>query len=61
MYTFPQFYHELKLQLGQQLAHAQTFDRSFSLALPPRFLIRIHQSVSHCNSRFSERESVVKI
>ena len=26
-YTFPQSLYELKAQLGQQLAHAQTFDR----------------------------------
>jgi hypothetical protein len=26
-YTFPQSLYELKLQLDQQLAHAQTFDR----------------------------------
>ena len=26
-YTFPQSLYELKAQLGQQVAHAQTFDR----------------------------------
>ncbi len=26
MYTFPQSLYEMKSQLGQQLAHAQTFD-----------------------------------
>ncbi len=30
-YTFPQSLYELKAQLGQQLAHAQTFDRGVAL------------------------------
>ena len=32
-YTFPQSLYELKAQLGQQLAHAQTFDRGVTTEL----------------------------
>ena len=32
-YTFPQSLYELKAQLGQKLAHAQTFDRGVDVAL----------------------------
>ncbi len=30
-YTFPHSLYELKAQLGQQLAHAQTFDRGVTI------------------------------